>query len=653
MVSSIILGSTSHTRVTPVRHHFKYPLYMLEVDVDNLNQLNQMGLFFGYNRKTLFSIFDSDYLDTSEGTISEKITKVLKQVKDYPSIDRVKLVTIPRLLIKTFRPVNFYLCYSKDKALVSMVAEVTNSYHESSYYLLDNVADSNKGYRFSINKDFHVSPFFEEKGEYTFDVLDRPQDITISITYRVNHQISFHANFEGRKKVLNRRNALLTLFTYPLTALSVFPRILWQAGKLYLLRQLPARSKPELSTKTTLRSMPLSRFQKYIIKRIEKVCRTGVKGQLVMVLPDQTRRTFGCSEDGPQAHMSILNTWFFRSIQFGGEIGLGESYMRGEWDSEHVETVLEFMVLNEKQLQKTFHGTLIVNMMNRLKHRLRKNTLTKSKKNIAAHYDLGNELYRCFLDETMMYSSGLYEADTDTLNKAQIQKVKQLVHHLQLVKTDHVLEIGSGWAYAAMYMAETHGCRVTTITLSEEQKSYIEDKIKEKGLEHLITVKIQDYRQMTGEFDAILSIEMLEAVGHAFLRVFYETCHHLLKEKGRLVLQTITYPDDKYDTYCQETDFIQKHIFPGGHLPSLGILEAIRTTRTRFKKQEAINIAQSYAKTLAAWRKAFEASKETLLTLGFDTTRYRKWIYYFASCEAAFKTDYLGCYQIVYEKGGT
>ncbi len=624
---------------------------MIDIDVNQLESLNSHGLFFGYNKKRIFSLFDSDYLESSALPVSEKIYTILQQKSLHPGIDSIRLVSIPRFIFKSFRPVNFYLCYSKQKELISLLAEVSNTYHETSYYLMDNPVSCKKGYRFSIDKNFHVSPFFEEEGYYEFEVSDNVSDFKITISYLVNDKPSFYADFSGKKRPLTSWQAIKTAVRYPLTLLLVFPRILYQATKLYWIKRLPARPKPIPSNETLLHPMPLSRLEKKIITHIKKGFHNLNHGKLTLLLPDLTSLSFGNSDKDPQAKIVISNTWFFKSVWSGGDIGLGESYMRGEWNSDHVEKVIAFMIINRSCIQSYFRGSFFTAIFNKIKHQLRKNTLGKSKQNIAAHYDLGNTFYQLFLDPTMMYSSGIFLDESNTLEVAQHQKVKRLVSALNLNSASHVLEIGSGWGYAAIYIAKTYGCRVTSITLSKEQKLHADALVNKENLSHLITIKLSDYRSMSGQFDAILSIEMIEAVGHEYLPIFFQTCDRLLTQGGRFSLQSITYPNNEYDQYRKKSDFIRKHIFPGGHLPSLAIMEKITTKKTQLKEVSSLNIAQSYANTLAKWRSNFIAKKEELMMLGFDITFYRKWIFYFAYCEAAFRTNYLGCYQLVYEKG--
>jgi len=647
---SFIYGTTTHKRYKPKTHFFNYPLYMVEVDVNSLDKLNTKGLFFGHNQRGVFSIWDCDYLEEGKGQLALKVSRLMEQSVASRDITHIKLVTIPRFFFKPFRPVSFYLGYSSSGVLLTMIAEVSNTYRETQYYLLDHPMQHSEGCRFSMDKHFHVSPFFDENGTYVFKVSDTKTLFSVQITYSVKGEPMFYADFKGEKRPLTTANGVFMLFRYPFTTLFILPRIFWQAAKLYFFKGIPAKSKPPQPEKNALRPMPMSSFHKRFIKQLEDVCRSFSKGKLTMTLPDKQTYYFGTGTIPPQAEIMVTNNWFFKSIRAGGEIGLGESYIRGEWESPEVEKVIEFMILNKEELEKRFGGSVLINALNTVKHFLRRNTLKQSKENIAEHYDLGNDFYSLFLDPSRMYSSAIFDNDGDSLEEAQKRKVDRLIDGLCLNKASHVLEIGSGWGYVAARIVERYGCKVTTITLSEEQKRYIESMILEKGLSQHITVLLQDYRTMQGQFDAIISIEMIEAVGHEYLPAYFQTCNRLLIPGGRLSLQAITYPDDQYDDYRKRTDFIRKHIFPGGHLPSLKVISDILSSSTQFHQIDDFNIAQSYAQTLAMWKRTFIEKKDEIFSMGFNEPFYRKWIYYFSYCEAAFRTNFLGCYQLLYER---
>ncbi|MEK9657258.1 MAG: DUF1365 family protein [bacterium] len=645
-MKTLILGSTKHVRFQPKKHDFSYPLYMLQLDIKKLSTFND-GLFTGYNKRRLLSVWDEDYLHDTPKSIEEKLKQVIQTFKDHEEISQIYMVSIPRLMLKTFRPVGFYLCYDKHKQMKGMIAEVTNTYKEASFY---KVEECQSAQRVTVDKHFHVSPFFNEEGTYTFKVLDTDQRFEVHIDYVINEQKVFYANFVGKKTNLTRFHVVKLLLTHPFTTFLVYPRILFEALRLYSFKKLEAYSKPKLTSQQVLRPMPLNWIEKIIVNKIKKLNPLIEKGHAEIKLTNGDTITLGKEEAIPRAKIHIRHNWFFRSVQKGGEIGFGESYMKGEWESPNLTDVIVFMIHNLVPIEKQFMSKPLRRMMDLLGHRLRKNSIKKSKENISEHYDLGNKFYQLFLDSTMMYSSGVFLKKTDSLQDAQEQKVNYLCQGLELKKDQHVLEIGSGWGYVAAYIAKTYGCKVTTVTLSEKQKEYAEQVVKEQGVGDKVDIKLQDYRNVQGEYDAIISIEMIEAVGKEYLETYVKTCDKCLKEGGYFALQTITYPDALYDNYCKETDFIKKHIFPGGHLPSLERMQLLIEKQTNLQMRKSQNIAQSYAKTLAMWRQAFESKKELILTMGFSEEFYRKWVYYFAYCEGAFQTDYLGCYQLHYQK---
>ncbi|MBN2704042.1 MAG: class I SAM-dependent methyltransferase, partial [Pontiellaceae bacterium] len=258
-----------------------------------------------------------------------------------------------------------------------------------------------------------------------------------------------------------------------------------------------------------------------------------------------------------------------------------------------------------------------------------------------AHYDLGNDFYQLFLDnETMMYSAALFQSPEESLPLAQKRKIHRLAELADIREDHHVLEIGCGWGGFAIETAKQTGCRVTGITISEEQYKFAKKRVAQEGLENRVSIELCDYRDLQGRFDRIVSIEMLEAVGHAFYGTFFSTCDRLLNPGGRVALQVITIPDQRYDGYRANPDWIQKHIFPGGMLPSLTELSKAMTQHSAFTVEHLDNIGVYYAETLRRWRSAFEAKREELLQLGYDETFQRKWIYYLCYCEAGFQTRF-------------
>ncbi|EOW9553454.1 class I SAM-dependent methyltransferase, partial [Vibrio fluvialis] len=314
--------------------------------------------------------------------------------------------------------------------------------------------------------------------------------------------------------------------------------------------------------------------------------------------------------------------------------------------------VTELMARNLSALdQLEAQSSFVTRAMNKVGHWLKRNSIVRAKQNIEAHYDLGNDLYQTFLDERMLYSSALYLSTSDSLEQAQIQKMDRLCQQLQLTANDHVIEIGTGWGAMAIYMAQHYGCKVTTTTISEEQFAYAEAEITRLGLEAQITLLKQDYRLLEGQFDKLVSIEMIEAVGKAYLPSYIEKCQSLLKPGGLMAIQAITIADQRYDYYSNNVDFIQKYIFPGGFLPSITVLTQMATRHTDFIVRDVFDIGMDYAKTLADWRLRFEAALNTVQALGYDERFVRMWRFYLCYCEGGFNARTISTIHMTLQRG--
>ncbi|KAF2533767.1 hypothetical protein F2Q70_00030358 [Brassica cretica] len=289
-----------------------------------------------------------------------------------------------------------------------------------------------------------------------------------------------------------------------------------------------------------------------------------------------------------------------------------------------------------------------------LKHVSRQNTLTQARRNISRHYDLSNELFGLFLDDTMTYSSAVFKSDDEILRAAQMRKISLLIDKARVEKHHEVLEIGCGWGTLAIEVVRRTGCRYTGITLSIEQLKYAEEKVKEAGLEDRITFKLCDYRQLSDahKYDRIISCEMLEAVGHEFMEMFFSRCEAALAENGLMVLQFISIPEERYNEYRLSSDFIKEYIFPGGCLPSLARVTSAMSSSSRLCIEHVENIGIHYYQTLRMWRKNFLDRQKPIIALGFDDKFIRTWEYYFDYCAAGFKTLTLGNYQVVFSRPG-
>jgi len=372
-------------------------------------------------------------------------------------------------------------------------------------------------------------------------------------------------------------------------------------------------------------------------------------GSLQITFPSGARSVVGdCSH--PLVELQIKHPQFFKKVLSGGSVGLGEAYVAGDWETPDLASLLLLLAKNQKDLGRVRRGfSFVTQQMNRLYHKARRNTLTQSKENIQAHYDLSNTFYDTFLDPTMTYSSALFNARSDTLEQAQINKIDRMLDLAGVGEGDSILEIGSGWGALALRAAQ-RGCRVKTITLSEEQFAYAKDLFEREGVSDCVTIALEDYRIQTGRYDAVLSCEMIEAVGREYLNSYFEIVSQSLKPKARAVIQAITIPDERYESYSRSCDWIQKHIFPGGHLPSPGAIRQHLANAGQAQVLEMHSFGRDYAETLRRWADAFNGAESTVDALGFDAEFRRKWNYYFSYCEAGFDAALIDVQHVVIEK---
>jgi cyclopropane-fatty-acyl-phospholipid synthase len=373
-------------------------------------------------------------------------------------------------------------------------------------------------------------------------------------------------------------------------------------------------------------------------------------GRLTIVLPDGARLAFGEEGAAEHAEIHIHDRRALVRMLVHGETGAGEAYMDGLWSSPDLAALLRLAAHNREALALSAGWFRFpAQLVRTLAHRFRRNTRGGSRRNIAAHYDLGNDFYRLFLDETMTYSSAVFATPDQDLVDAQRNKYRIMAANAGLQRGQHVLEIGTGWGGFALYAAGALGCRVTSVTISREQCELARERVHAAGLDHLVDVQFRDYRDIEGTYDAIVSIEMLEAVGAEYFGSFFAVCDRALRPGGRLSLQTITFPDVAYERQRRGANWIQTYIFPGGLCPSLAVIER-STHDTRFLVTGVTDIAASYVLTLRAWRERFLTRLDAVRAMGFDERFIRMWDYYLALSEAGFATGISQDLQIVLEK---
>lgn len=360
-------------------------------------------------------------------------------------------------------------------------------------------------------------------------------------------------------------------------------------------------------------------------------------GKLIFILPDGQKLSFSGEEEKSSVGIIQINDYrFARRILVGGDIGFYESYADGDWSTPNLADCLYIFARNADHIQSAFNGSPLLDLVNNLRHAWNKNTKSGSRRNIMAHYDLGNSFYQEWLDPTMTYSSALFPSPEADLGAAQLNKYENLARSIDLNDSDHVLEIGSGWGGFAEYAAKTYGARITGLTVSPAQYDFAKKRIFESGLTEKVDFKLQDYRDSRDTFDKIASIEMFEAVGKEYWETYFEKVRNALKPGGTAGLQIITIADRFFDQYSKSTDFIQRYVFPGGALPSESILKKL-ISQSDLTLRKANPFGLDYARTLNEWHKQFLKKWDNIQTLGFDDRFKSLWQFYLAYCEAGFK----------------
>lgn len=352
------------------------------------------------------------------------------------------------------------------------------------------------------------------------------------------------------------------------------------------------------------------------------------------------------SRDTPAAlhvHLQIHDPGFYRAVAGNGSVGAGEAWMDGCWDCDNLVGLIRLLVRNREPLEQMEKGLArLGGAAMKAVHALRRNTRAGARRNIAAHYDLGNAFFRLFLSDDLMYSSALWQGDDDTLEAASARKLERICTQLELKPGDDVLDIGTGWGGFALYAARHYGCHVTTTTISREQYALAAQQVAEAGLQDRVTLLQVDYRDLSGQFDKLVSIEMIEAIGAAQLDTFFGQIGHLLKPDGLALVQAITIEDHRYERALKTVDFIKRHVFPGCFIPSVNAMLAAKTRASDLGLVELQDFGESYARTLAAWHERFASHLDQVRGQGFDERFIRMWAFYLAYCEGGFRERSIG-----------
>lgn len=373
----------------------------------------------------------------------------------------------------------------------------------------------------------------------------------------------------------------------------------------------------------------------------------------ITVVEGNQRLRFGDEHASLKTVITVVDPAFYQKMVMAGSVGGGEAYINGWWRCDNLTALVRIFALNLTTLDKLDSAiTRLGRPLLKLLNWRNRNSKAQAKKNIAAHYDLGNDMYRLFLDDSMMYSSAVYPDDTSDLAVAQQHKLELICQRLQLKSSDHLVEIGTGWGSMAIYAAQHYGCKVTTTTISQQQYDYAKARIEALGLQDKITLLLHDYRDLNGQYDKLVSIEMIEAVGEEYLDTYFAKCASLLKPDGLMVLQAITIVDQRYSQYVREVDFIKRYVFPGGCLPSVSRMTDAVSRKTDLVVRHLQDIGFDYARTLKDWCDNFMHARDRVHQLGYDDNFVRLWQFYLCYCEGGFRERATSAVHMVLAKPG-
>lgn len=376
------------------------------------------------------------------------------------------------------------------------------------------------------------------------------------------------------------------------------------------------------------------------------------QGQLILIDGDG-RHSFGAltPDCALKATVVVRDRRFYGSIGLSGSLGAGEAYIDGFWTADDLTALMRIMALNPQVAGGLDSGLArLAQPLRAFYHYLNKNTERGSRRNIAAHYDLGNDFFALFLDESMMYSCAIFEREGMSLREASLAKVERICRKLRLGPADHLLEIGTGWGGFALHAAANYGCRVTTTTISKRQHALAVERIAKAGLAERVTVLLEDYRKLEGQYDKLVSIEMIEAVGHHFLDAYFGACSRLLRPQGLMLLQAITIADQEFEAAARRVDFIKRYIFPGSCIPSVGAICDSITRATDLRLVHLEDLTPHYATTLRAWRERMFAQLDRVRALGYSDEFIRMWEFFLCYCEGGFAERYVGDVQMLFAK---
>ena len=666
--SRLAVGRVRHRRHYPKKHWFNYKLYYSWLDIDELSAIDEFP-FWSTKKFNLVEFRRSDYLRPLDQSLREAVNHHLESAAILEKPHRIMLLTHLRQWGKSFNPVSFYFCFRDDSQCFAILSEITNTpWGERHVYVHDcakSLADK-QPFVFEFEKVFHISPFMPMDVHYRwqFDV-DGDQIAIVMQLYR-NHRLEFDADLNLKFIPLTRHAAAKMPFHFAFMPLKVIASIYWEALRLWF-KRVPFYKHPNRAVRASnhheekntmaLEALPwnIGNQSNSAYKRLLLTVANRIKVGTLRIIDGEETYEFGKAAEhlndeqhALNAEIHIVNPDVYRQIIRQGGNGAAQGYIDGHWKSPDLVNVIRVMAANQSTFDTVDErSSLWSRIQNKLMHWMNRNSITGSKRNILAHYDLSNDFYKLFLDSKMMYSSALYDENTTDLEQASANKLRSVCDKLQLNEQDHLLEVGSGWGGLAIYAAKHYGCKVTTTTISDAQYNEAKSRIAQEKLEDKITLLKQDYRLLEGSYDKIVSIEMVEAVGHQYLDGYFAKLGQLLKPGGRFLMQAITIDDRRYQRALREVDFIKKFIFPGSFIPSLTTL-ATSAAKSGFRVKSLEDLGDSYAKTLKAWRNNFQNNIEHIHGLGFDEPFERLWMFYFCYCEGGFREKVISDVHIIF-----
>ncbi len=658
--SCLYRGHVVHQRLKPLRHRLRYSIFMMLLDIDELPGLARRLRLFSLEKFNILSFSESDHGDGKPGGLRAWLEAQLRSAGLHEPCGAIRVLCMPRILGHAFNPISLFFCHRPDGSPLAMFYEVNNTFGERHTYLIP-VADSAWPIRQSCDKNFYVSPFMPMDMVYRFRVTQPGAHFSFGINAAAPDGPMIATAFAGARAPLTDRALLAEFLRMPALGAKIVAAIHFEALKLWLrgLKLLPRPAAPAAPVTITSRKAdfmtsfsappivktfaPASISGKFL-SRMLKACDIG---RMSVTLPNGESIEHAGSIPGPHGVLVLRNWRAIRRFLFGGHLGFAEAYVDGDWDSPDLAALIECGALNQDLLGRAISGNVFRRSLDRLAHAARANTRRGSRRNIVAHYDLGNEFYASWLDRGMSYSSALFTRPGLSLEAAQDAKQAKIIEALKLLGGERILEIGCGWGGLAERLIREANCHVTGVTLSPSQLHHAQARLSASGLDGKHDLRLQDYREISGRFDRIVSIEMLEAVGAEYWPIYFARLRDSLTESGRAVLQVITIAERYYEVYRREPDFIQRHIFPGGMLPSKAILAA-QIEKAGLALRSVEHFGESYAATLGEWQRRFQSAWPRLRTQGFDEAFRRKWEYYLAYCEGGFRAGSIdvGLYEL-------